>query len=150
MLLARIQGCKISSVELLFNSRDHYYVMRRLILVVSNFLYWPNRTYIWMCSLFTGCSLFFDVEPVCDASVLSDILWFQHLFGPLISPTNRLLSADKSVYPSLISVHLRSMELWVINDKSFPHETFCRNWDKCSILTIITVTVLSSKHVGLH
>lgn len=55
--------------------------------------------------------------------VLSDILSFRHLSGPLICPTSRLLSADKSVYASLISVHLEVKELRVMTDKSFPHET---------------------------
>lgn len=36
--------------------------------------------------------------------------------------TDRLLSADKSVYADLISVHLRVMGLRVITDKSFTRE----------------------------
>lgn len=74
--------------------------------------------------------------------VQSDILSLRHLSGPLICPTNRLLSADKSVYASLISVHLRVMELRVITDKSFPHETVAESCDWCCIPTVIMVTVL--------
>lgn len=49
-------------------------------------------------------------------------LLFFNLSGGLMCLTDRLLSADKSVYADLISMRLRVMGLRVITDKSFTRE----------------------------
>lgn len=69
--------------------------------------------------------------------VQSDIVSFQHLSGPLLGLTSRRLSADKSVYTSLISVHLKVMELRVITDKSFPHETVLESGIEAAYLQLL-------------
>lgn len=77
--------------------------------------------------------------------VQSDILSFRNLSGPLICLTNRLLSADKSVYASVISVHLRVMELRVVTDKSFPCETVA-----ASVIDAASLQSLRSRCWAVH